>query len=1721
MNEEMRMKELISRYIDGEVTSQEKEIVEKCLKESPEYLAYYNKRKKLDAVLKKNTFDESSPDWENKIQSSLIKDDKKQSDKWRGKKSLFKMSVSGALVTILTIICFSTYTIHLDKFVSLQDTLVYAQDEFEAGSKAGIRVVTLNSKDSKPIKDAELTIAIKDPKTKKEKVVYKGKASSIGSPEIQFDMPDYEEGDYEIIIKTDSKYGHDKIIKPIKIRKLSKILLTTDKPLYQPGQTIHIRALALKSSNSTPIDYEELTFEVEDPKGNKVYKKKIETSDYGIAGTTFTLANEINMGRYTIRASIADYSAEKKVEVKKYVLPKFKIDFKTDRTYYLPNQTVKGEVNTNYFFGKATNNAEVKIEIRTYEVNMQLLKVINGRTDAQGFFQFEYSLPHHFVGLPLEKESGLLFFDISVIDQAQHKEEISKSVPIAKDPIDIELIPESGDLVPSLENIIYVVTSYPDGKPAIANVNIKGQDVRTNKFGIAEVKVKDVPFPTYSSKTYRINATAQDSSGNRGSASEELTISSGDNISRNESVLLRTDRSILDVGDTVYLQIFTSQSRGTVYLDIIKNKQTVLTKALDVEDRIAELELDLDESMTGTLELHAYKVLRTSDIVRDTKTIFVHHKNDLQLDISSDKNTYLPGELATINFATSKDRRSIPSAIGVNIVDESVFALQEMEPGFERLYFLLEKELMTPRAELFMFSIPGLIEQKGPILDEDTRVQVGNILMSNAPVEERFPIQFSSREENLAQIEIQKDKYFNIMFNILFIILLLMPLSALILTIYTYRHKKLMLLKDLGASFLVLLGAFLLISLILFLLFAAMSTITRYIHPAVSIFSILGSILIAYIASFIILTRYAQKKNLHLLWVNILSIIYILLFLLAIAILNFGQLHTSNIGIMFLIVLSSGFVFAILYAKFALEFIKTRSRLAYLSLIMAVFYTHALSVVPMQMYAERALQARVRDASVFLEQQTGELGDTLQYEPYYLSTADDIGDQFEPYYLNSEYTVSRGEASLTKRDKPRIRRFFPETLYSNPQIITDESGKASISLEMADSITSWRLTALANSLNGNIGSGNLAMIVFQDFFVDIDLPVTLTQEDEVSIPIAIYNYLKTPQNVSLEMQQEGWFELIDEPNKSVNIEANGIDVVYFRIKAKRLGKHNLTVLAYGEEKSDAISRDIEIVPDGKEMRISYSDMLDNDIEKVIAVPEQAIEDSERLFVKIYPGVFTQVVEGLDSILKMPFGCFEQTSSVTYPNLLALDYMKSTKQISPEIQMKAEHYISTGYQRLLTFEAVKGGFSIFGKNPAERIVTAYGLTEFTDMSRVYDIDNSLIPRIQQWLLNQMEGDHWTPDGHYGAAYKARNSDVGATSYIVWALLHSGFSPRDSKVQKALDFIEREYLTEKDNPYALALVALSLSKGKRNARPVLEILDGLAQKDKDVIYWKSGIEKKHSYYMGEQKVNWDDVETTALVSLAYLEENYKLNDLTKTMKYLIKSKDSFGNWGSTQATVLSMKALLDAVTKASEGIDARINIFVDNEKVQEIIMNEDNRDVMQLIDLKPYAKKGSTNVYIQFEGEGGLLYQIVSSYFLKWGDYRILEGEQKETGMNINLDYDKTELKTDDIVTANVDVNFTGVGTIQYAMIDLGIPPGFQVLTEDLNRYVENESIEKFEMTGRQLSIYIEKLDSKGLHLKYRLKAKFPIKGKTPKSSVYDYYDPDVKDEAEPIEMTVVQ
>ena len=54
----------------------------------------------------------------------------------------------------------------------------------------------------------------------------------------------------------------------------------------------------------------------------------------------------------------------------------------------------------------------------------------------------------------------------------------------------------------------------------------------------------------------------------------------------------------------------------------------------------------------------------------------------------------------------------------------------------------------------------------------------------------------------------------------------------------------------------------------------------------------------------------------------------------------------------------------------------------------------------------------------------------------------------------------------------RVREWFPETLLWRPELVTDDNGRASLTIDLADSITTWRLSASAISAEGNSAGQN-------------------------------------------------------------------------------------------------------------------------------------------------------------------------------------------------------------------------------------------------------------------------------------------------------------------------------------------------------------------------------------------------------------------------------------------------------------------------------------------------------------------------------------------------------------------------------------------------------------------------------------------------------------------------
>jgi uncharacterized protein YfaS (alpha-2-macroglobulin family) len=702
---------------------------------------------------------------------------------------------------------------------------------------------------------------------------------------------------------------------------------------------------------------------------------------------------------------------------------------------------------------------------------------------------------------------------------------------------------------------------------------------------------------------------------------------------------------------------------------------------------------------------------------------------------------------------------------------------------------------------------------------------------------------------------------------------------------------------------------------------------------------------------------------------------------------------------------------------------------------------------------------------------------------------------------------------------PRVRQLFPETLLWRPEIVTDDDGEATLPLDLADSITTWRLSASAVSADGKLGATQLPVKVFRDFFVDLNLPIALTRGDEVGVPVVVYNYLNKPQIVSLDLRQEDWFTLADGKGlkRGLEIPANDNRTIYYPLKVDKVGAWTLTVTAQGatDVEGDAIMRPIEVLPSGRRVEEVVNGTLEKPTDAALTLPADHVPGSEKAFVKIYPSTFSQVVEGVDGLFRMPYGCFEQTSSTTYPNVLALDYLKRTNKSAPDVEAKAHACIRAGAQRLFGFEVPGGGFEWFGNPPANRALTAYGLMEFRDMDRVETVDPGLIARTRSWLLAQRRPDgSWDPETHkmHDDAVGGRSADdarLAETAYIAWAVFGDSESANEAFV--TLSYLKNRNPESIGDAHTLALVCnalLAVDEHNPDAGPYLDRLEAMKKFSADgkFKWWEQPAGARTTFYGAGRG---GEVETTALATLALIRAGRNPDTTRKALAWLISQKDANGAWYSTQATVLALKALLAGTGKPLGGDAERVvEVRLDGGLIDTVRIPADQAEVMKQVDLSSRLKSGKHTLTISETHGAAIGFQATFRYNV---DDAVPATDAAREKLAVDVTYDRKELAVAEQVQATATlVNKTG-DAAPMVMVELPIPPGFVPSTDDFAALIKpGGKVAKYQIQPRSVLLYLTALDKdEKLTATYHLTAKTPATAQAAGPRVYEYYDPDVQ------------
>lgn len=463
-------------------------------------------------------------------------------------------------------------------------------------------------------------------------------------------------------------------------------------------------------------------------------------------------------------------------------------------------------------------------------------------------------------------------------------------------------------------------------------------------------------------------------------------------------------------------------------------------------------------------------------------------------------------------------------------------------------------------------------------------------------------------------------------------------------------------------------------------------------------------------------------------------------------------------------------------------------------------------------------------------------------------------------------------------------------------------------------------------------------------------------------------------------------------------------------------------------------------------------------------------------------------------------------------MLVLDALKKSGRASPEAEMKAREYINLGYQRLLTFEVAGGGFDWYGKAPANVILSAWGLLEFTDMAKVFQIDTRIIDRTQKFLLGKQAADGSWEEGHATYNWNSLSSKVLQTAYVAWAMMESGM--RGQEIDRAIQFITQNFDSSEKNPYVCGIVALALSKydsGGATLGNIIQTLANSATTENGATSWKTD----GTLYYGNG--NAGKIEATSVVAMTLLNSKTHPDILTGVLRFITSSRDGAGSWGTTQATILALKTLTTATGASQLTESITVPVRFNGGKADLLKINPEDAEVMRMVEFR--AKTGENSVEISVPKKTGLMYQIVGRYYVPWKDVAV---EDKHEPVEIAVTYDRTKLAVEDKLVTNVKVKYNAASPTFMVIVDLGIPAGFTLLPDAFDKLLADKKIDKYTATGKQVTLYIGKVsEGYSLEFSYALVAKFPVKLKAPPSKVFEYYNPENQGASSPSTLEVVE
>ncbi len=496
----------------------------------------------------------------------------------------------------------------------------------------------------------------------------------------------------------------------------TKIYSLTDRPLYRPGDTVHVKFIGrtFQSANqSTAPAAAQIRLDVIDPNGAPIASRNVDFASDAGGEASFTLPATAQGGGYTLRFDYHGDTYGGAFRVAEYVKPHFDVNLTMDKADYATGDTPKGTIALRYPDGKPVKHGKVSVTLRAQKV-----AIVDGELNYSGLFPVKLEQQeletdgdgNVTLTLPAAKDPSRYALTLFARDGAAYRVRVTREVLIARGATPYRLVTAKSFSQPH-ESVGFTLAALANATNAANAANgtngvapahkparweLTRLETQTKTEGTLPAPGADgrTSFPLQFDAPGSYMVSVKDDAGNLLAAASHWV--AGDGLKAIPgSVEIVMDRDRYRIGDTAEALITFPYAVDDALLTLERDRveaRALLSKGGDWLSltRVtptqwkARIKVGPDFAPNMT-----FSVL----YVHDGEYVFqnagiVVAKPAIDISVKSDKAVYAPGETVTLDLGSALAGQPLPAHLTVSVVDEMVYLLQpEIAPNISDFFY--------------------------------------------------------------------------------------------------------------------------------------------------------------------------------------------------------------------------------------------------------------------------------------------------------------------------------------------------------------------------------------------------------------------------------------------------------------------------------------------------------------------------------------------------------------------------------------------------------------------------------------------------------------------------------------------------------------------------------------------------------------------------------------------------------------------------------------------------------------------------------------------------------------------------------------------------------------------------------------------------------------------------------------------------------------------------